>query len=508
MWIRTLVIVGLLLPGIAFGEEAPLSAIDWLSQSVREKPQPEVEDDPATGNAAHSTIEVTPLAAIRKDSVGLLPSHVTGLPADFWANSQTTRIVELIRAQSTDALPEILSLIGKILLAEIDAPEDDTGKSELLLARADKLLDLGALQQAQALLERAGPNEAEIFRRWFDVSLLTGHSDHACTAMRAAPGFAPTLQAQVFCLARSGDWNAAALTLATGETLGFVTEAQADLMSRFLDPGMFEDDLDIPVTPPLTPLDFTMREAISLSRPSGALPLAFVNADLDRNAAWRAQLAAAERLVRSQAISENLLIDLYTDRQPAASGGVWNRVSTVQALDVALLAGDLDAVIVALPKAYAALEEVALEAAFSRHYSDRLLAMPLDQTAAHKAALKVQLLSAGFETAHLAFTGQSPLEDFMLALAAGRTAAPLAGHTLGQAISGAFSDPLPEGHLKSLLAEGKLGETVLEATLLLKDEAFADPGDIQEALAAFRTVGLESEARRIALQLLVLDRRG
>ncbi|MCB1376313.1 MAG: hypothetical protein KDJ78_19450, partial [Rhodobacteraceae bacterium] len=214
------------------------------------------------------------------------------------------------------------------------------------------------LQQAQSLLERAGPNEAAIFRRWFDVSLLTGHEDYACTAMRAAPGFAPTMQARVFCLARNGDWNAAALTLATGETLGYIDRADGDLLARFLDPDMFEGEPDLPPPVPLTPLDFLMREAIAQPRPPGALPLAFVNADLRREAGWRNQLLAAERLVRSQAITPNTLVDLYTDAKPAASGGIWNRVSAIQALDVALLAHDSEALSQALPDAYAMMEEV------------------------------------------------------------------------------------------------------------------------------------------------------
>ena len=57
-------------------------------------------------------------------------------------------------------------------------------------------------------------------------------------------------------------------------------------------------------------------------------------------------------------------------------------------------------------------------------------------------------------------------------------------------------------------ASKKLGEAILRAMLLLGEETFADPGDIRAALSVFRAVGLESEARRIAIQLLVLERRG
>lgn len=508
MWIRTSILFVLLhgLSTTALAEE-PMSAIDWLSQSVRDttvQPMPEIE---ITEGASTGEIEVTPIDNIRKDNVGLLPSSVTGLPTDFWGGSDTDIIAALISAQKTDSLPEILSLLYTILLAEVDAPNGSGSSSTLLLARVDKLLDLGALGQAQSLLERAGPDEAEIFRRWFDVSLLTGHEDHACTVMRASPGFAPTLQARVFCLARGGDWNAAALTLATGETLGFITTAEADLMTRFLDPQMFDGQPDLPPPALLTPLEFTMREAIAQPRPSGALPLAFVNADLANSAPWRKKIEAAERLVRSQALAANHLIDLYTEKKAAASGGIWDRVKSIQAFDVALLSGETEKISASLPAAYRAVREIAVEVPFARYYGDRLAGLVLSGEA-QKIAFEIALLSDGYESAARTLTAKNNEQAFLLGLAKGNVSGLKPAGILGQAIQAAFVEPMPQGQLFDLLNEAKLGEAIVRAMLLLKDEAFADPGDIQAALSAFRAVGLESEARRIALQLLLLERRG
>ena len=398
-------------------------------------------------------------------------------------------------------------MLYTILLAEVAAPSGATTDAGLLLARTDKLLDLGALEQAQALLERAGPTEAEIFRRWFDVSLLTGHENYACKAMRASPGFAPTLQARIFCLARNGDWNAAALTLATGETLGFISQSDADLMARFLDPDMFEGSPDLSPPNPLTPLDFTMREAIAQPRPTRALPLAFVNADLKPSAAWRNRLRAAESLVRSQALSANLLIDLYTKRKPAASGGVWNRVEAIQAFDVALLANDIKAIDTTLPIAYKAMQEVAIEVPFALYYGDRLAVLDLPENSA-STAFKVALLSDGFESAVRKFHPTEKKDIFLKGIAQGGIVGLEPQNTLAAAIAEAFLEPMPEGPLRQLLDDKQLGEAILRAMLLLKDEAFADPGDIRSALSVFRAVGLEAEARRIAIQLLLLARHG
>lgn len=505
MWIRTLVILATLAaPAVA---QEPLSAIDWLSKSVRLKPAEPQPETPLTEQATTKPITVTTLDGISKDTVGLLPSSVSGLPRGFWGASAADTIASLIAQQKTDSLPEILTLLYTILLSEVDAPQDDKGNSALLLARIDKLLDLGALEQAQALIERAGPTEAQIFRRWFDVSLLTGHEDYACTAMRAAPGFAPTLQARVFCLARNGDWNAAALTLATGESLGYISRDEADLMARFLDPELYDGEPDIPAPSPLTPLMFTMREAIAQPRPSGPLPLAFVNADLKASAGWRNQMAAAERLVRSQAIGPQHLIELYTVKHAAASGGVWNRVEAIQAFDVALLAGDLNRVENTLPAAYESMEQAGLEVAFASHFSPRLAPFAVTG-AASETALKVALLSPSYETEVLKFATVTDKDQFLKGLATGNVSGLPTPDTLRQAIAAAFNGPLPQGELRDLLGEKKLGEAILRAMLLLKGEAFADPGDITEALATFRAVGLEQEARRIAIQLILLERRG
>ena len=43
---------------------------------------------------------------------------------------------------------------------------------------------------------------------------------------------------------------------------------------------------------------------------------------------------------------------------------------------------------------------------------------------------------------------------------------------------------------------------------MLEEGTAGDSGDLRDALALFRAVGLEDLARRAALQVLLLDRRG
>ncbi|WP_051508414.1 hypothetical protein [Roseicyclus elongatus] len=285
-------------------------------------------------SASRPAFTIEPLDAVRLDAVGILPPAITGFPADLWGRSDTADLERLIRAQPTQGLPAILSFTETLALAELDPPRGAAGDGAgLFLARLDMLLARGALDQAQALMERAGPTEPQVFRRFFDVSILTDRADRACAAMTANPGIAPTFPAQIFCLARTGDWPAAALSLDTGAALGRISDAEYDVIARFLDPELFEGDAPLPIDTHLTPLAFQMRMAVGERPDVTGLPLAFTHADLSDLAGWRAQLDAAERLTRSGAIEPQQWFAIYTQRVPSASGGIWDRVAAIQALE-------------------------------------------------------------------------------------------------------------------------------------------------------------------------------
>lgn len=497
---------------------APLSAIDWLSDTVAKpvalksnpKPHQPTHEAAVTNSASVEGITVTTLDGPTPDAVGLLPVSVTGLPRDFWGATASAELAGLIRKQPAQNLPAMQELLQMILLAELDAPYDanvDAIKGVLFLARIDKLLDMGTLDQAQALLERAGPKTPDLFRRWFDVALLTGTEDAACEVLRTNADIAPTFPARIFCLARNGDWNAAAVTLETAKVLGYVSAEEDALLVRFLDPELFEGTPPLTIPKHVTPLIFRMREAIGEAIPTPPLPRAFANADLREITGWKPRIEAAERLAVTGAINENQLLGLYTERLPAASGGVWERVDAMQVFDTAYTTGDPGAIAKALPKVWTEMKQAGLEVPFAKLYGKGLLRLPLEAKTAN-LAYRIGLLSEDYETVAAKFTPVTPVDIFLSALARGELDNITAPSAKSAAIMAAFQAKGAPEQLKPLLQENKLGEAVLQAILMFSKGVEGDFENARKALMLLRSVGLEDTARRAALQLMLLERQG
>lgn len=494
---------------------APMSAIDWLSRTVanplpRTGPvAPAQPREPAiTSGAAVESIAVSPLGKTTLDALGLMPATRAGLPEGLWGATPATDLARLLRAERVETLPAIQAFLYTLLLAELDPPEDAGTEGTLYLARVDKLLDLGALDPALALLELPDEPRPEPFRRWFDVALLLGEEDRACVTMRETPEIAPTFPARIFCLARGGDWNAAALSLGTGEALGQIDPEMAALLERFLDPELADGEPDLPTPSRPSPLVFRLMEAIGQPMPTATLPLAFAQADLRSNAGWKARLEAGERLTRAGAIEPNRLLGLYTERAPAASGGVWDRVAAVQEFETALASGDMDEIAITLPLVWDEMEHAELEVSFATLYGEQLAALPLDGEAG-RLAFRVGLLSPSYEAVARSHKPQDGIEAFLRGLALGDVGGVIQPDQMGGAIRSAFGPAAaPGAAYEALLSGDRQGEALLMAIDDITEGARGDLRRITAGLAALRKADQERVARRTALELMILERRG
>lgn len=493
---------------VAAPAQAPLSAIEWIGRNPPDGfTTPVLLEPPISDGAMSSAINVSPLKELAI-AVGLVPNNMTGLPVDMWRGSDADVLAALIRDVAVADYPAMQRLLYTLLLSEAVPPTGEDAEETLLLARVDRLLQLGATDPAQALIEQAGAQEnAARFARWFDATLLTGDEDRACAALASAPHLATDYATRIFCGARRGDWQTAALTLETVHVLGLLPAPDLALLDRFLSPDVFEGAPPLPVPDGPDPLTFRLFEAIGERLPTASLPRAFATADLRDVAGWKAQIEAAERLTRIGALGPNRLLGLYTDRQPAASGGVWDRVSVLQRFETALESGSSNALAKTLPLVWDAMRAARLEVPFASLFADQLMTAPLDDPAAQALVWRITLLSHDYET-----PAQSPINDdpqslFLAALAQGDPGRVPAPGATARAIASGFSDTAsPPPDIQILLDAGQLGEAILRAMILLDSGAQGNPADLSAALTIFRAVGLEDIARRAGLQLMLLDR--
>lgn len=488
----------------------PMSAIDWLSDTVAKPTGPALQvEAPIKPIGELAQITTSAISDRNLDAVGILPVLMTGLDQNLWAGSTLAHLGEVISQKQGEPLPALRDLFQTLMLAEVAPPMDADGSGAFLLARVDRLLELAALEPAQALIHAAGKPTPELFRRAFDIALLLGTENEACAVQRAAPRIAPTFPARIFCLARNGDWAAAALTFNTAQALGHITPEEEAIIERFLDTESFEEET--PLAPPerVTPLTLRLYEAIGEALAPTGLPLAFAFGDLSPNNGWKARLEAGERLARTGAIPPQQIMALYTERAPAASGGVWDRARAVQTFERALEARDTKAMAKVLPSLWQQLSELELEVAFAAIYGQRLAESGLTGPAGD-LAFRIGLLGPSPEEAAKFIPEGDPEAAFLAGLASGFVDVPPPPSGLARAIAPVFGTHPPQLSQRAMhyVAERRQGEALILAMSQITAGAMGDLRGVTEGLSTLRLLGQDMTARKAALQLMLLERRG
>lgn len=446
-------------------------------------------------------ISVSPIDGVRTDAVGLFPAEKVGIDADFWGQSTAETLSPLISRFSTNAMASVKALKMRVILAELDPPQTREDSSQILVARLDYLISAGALEQAEALLHLANAAEPELYKRWFDVGLLSQRAERVCQATLRNMEFAPSYAHRVFCLARDGRWFDAALTLNVGQTLDLIDEMDVELLQRFLDPELFDGSPPPLTAERLTPLRFVLYEALGEPRAIGTLPLAYLHADLQNRVGWRDRLEATERLVQSQAFGPGMLDYLYTEAKPAASGGIWDRVHAYQDLRQALLDKDTERLDGALAEAMAVFGNTGLLYALAKQLAPYWAGIELDAKSADMHFLLSAMAADGLPTPAVPRSGSDMLvfiSDILSDAAFAKPKTPL---------QSAIKRGLTEAHqtldLNGFATDQHKGQSVLRALELLEVGGTSNPANVELVLAVLSNAGLHRDARAIAVEILV-----
>jgi hypothetical protein len=162
--------VGLLMaPPLWAQTDAPISAIDWLSQPglAPLSEEPLVVGDPTRG-AELAEIDVIELDAPVEKTYGLIPSKISGIPENFWTDLDPRMLRQILNSVPLSGLPAADDLLLRALLAET------LGDETVLNTRVQALIERGAVQAAYSLLGQAQIQSQEGFALFAETALLTG----------------------------------------------------------------------------------------------------------------------------------------------------------------------------------------------------------------------------------------------------------------------------------------------------------------------------------------------
>ncbi|CAN0602478.1 unnamed protein product, partial [Ectocarpus sp. 12 AP-2014] len=216
-----------------------------------------------------------------------------------------------------------------------------------------------------------------------------------------------------------------------------------------------------------SPLMFRIYEAIGERIPTDQLPVAFAAADISNTVGWQARLRAIERLAAAGAVPTQRLLQIYSERTPAASGDIWDRVAAVRAASDALKIGNQDAVTESLPKAWSFAKRAGYDAGFAYWASEQLDGIELSGAARH-VAFEIALLAWDAELA-AQFVGASAEDRFLLALAQGAGVPNPGSDPLSRAVLRGLGALEPNQRYQALLNDDRAGEALLQAYTVLSE---------------------------------------
>ena len=193
---------------------------------------------------------------------------------------------------------------------------------------------MGALDEAESLLLNANPNsDPKLTDLWSKVSFLTLRFDNFCNSVLKSYHSSIHPAHKIICLARSGDWNAAALSLATYSSINAIENDYEKLLINFLD---HEAELEISnkdLCNKDEPLLVYLCDFSNINNQDLGIDIKYLYDDLARSKSIRSRIIASEELVKSGALNPGILFSIYKVKKPSTSGGVWARVKQVQELE-------------------------------------------------------------------------------------------------------------------------------------------------------------------------------
>ncbi|MDC3067747.1 hypothetical protein OA005_00625 [Paracoccaceae bacterium] len=293
-------------------------------------------------------IEETFLDKINVNGLGLISVENSQLPNNLWINSNEKLLVEKLKKMPPLQLASTNKIFKRLLIVNAKPPLNSIGTENMgflfLLSRVDKLIELGAIDEAEEILTYIKKPSIEIMKRKIEISLINGRIKETCNQASSFANFDGLLQFKIICLLRQNDWQAAVLVFTAGVTLNHFDDTEKNLLLNFLEPDLEMDITKIGDLNKLSPISFFLLLGNNkLEFATQPFKNKFSYALIRSDVPIEIKIAAAEKLVLNYTLSPNFLFNIYRTVSAKTNPRTKNLGRTLLKLDMHLnLTNDSD----------------------------------------------------------------------------------------------------------------------------------------------------------------------
>ena len=359
-----------------YGQE-PTNAIDWfLNTENNTKRINSVIADHKNSKSLSLDITKSELKPRDLNSIGVIPAKITGIDPSLWKDvNETTLFNEL------NSLPELQfhsaqTFLKRIFISEtnppISSPKNKLSGKLYLITKLDKLIKIGALEEAETIIRQVDTIDSALFKRLVKISLLTGRVIHMCKQLRQNSNLSRDLAIRVICLSKLNDWDAAALILSSAASLNLVSKKREMLLLNYLDPDLEATKNHSHEEIRFDEIDFYLKNEVKEFRPRPTDEVKYLYATLINSSDPVNLILAAEELMIKKSITVSTLFDTYRTNNISGTKSFWSRMVAVKNLDRTLEKNNKQAVSIAVSRAIEEMFQRNLLFALASEYASKL----------------------------------------------------------------------------------------------------------------------------------------
>ncbi len=297
-----------------YGDEG-ISTSKWLNSKIEDKPVFTVLPEKPKRSSVITKVEESWLGNVNLNSIGIISAKNTTFPDNLWNRSDESVLAKKISEIPDLKLASANKVFKRLLILDTDPPINTIGNKNMgslfLISRIDRLIEMGAIDEAETILDYIKTPNYDLLKRKIDIASITGRLRGTCKKVRRHFNSPDILKFKIICLAREGDWNAAAILFSVASTLKIFSSTEKKLLLNFLDPEINVKIGKEEIKKTLSPVNFYL----SLSR--GSL---FNTKDLSPKYAYTLSSAgnnlmeriqSSEKLVKNFSMNSHHLFSLY-----------------------------------------------------------------------------------------------------------------------------------------------------------------------------------------------------